>query len=184
MGKARPRKKGFRQGHLKRFHAEVINAGQRFNPKAAAEHFQVFSGAGRAKSIATAGFAEPNRAQQRQSAVLNLEPEDIVVVRMLDLWPQDYWPKGTTFHRINLLLSHDRNLFLFFSAMQEMFFFVAEYPQQKKLKRSIVYHSRRAAYMHMDAGKITWIEKKDLNIPLLDARPVGLKLDLESFPPR
>lgn len=170
MGKARPRKKGYRQGHLKRFHGEAINAGDRFNPTAVADHYSVYNGRLRVRSM-LAGMSQSQTAPPKQSAVLNLEPEDIVVVRLRELWPKDYWPKRITFNRISLLLTDERNLFLFFAQQTEMFFFVAEYPKKKEVKRSIVYPSRRIAYMHMDAGKICWIEKKDLKVPLLDGLP-------------
>lgn len=171
MGKARPRKKGYRQGHLKRFHGEAINAGQRFNPKLVGEHYDVFNARARAKSIADCPVMDYSKKQEhfRQSAVLNLEPEDVVLVRLKGMWQTDFWQGVYEFRRQNIYLSEQRNLFLFFHGKE--FFFVAEYPLRKEVKRSVIYHSREVAFMHMDAGKICWIHPKDKDGIKLDALP-------------
>src|SRR5258708_18303594 len=98
MSKARARQKGYRQAHLKRFHGEAINAGQRFNPKMVADHYDVFNGPARVKSLITSNY-ETNTEHYKQSAVLNLEPEDVVLVRLKEMWQTDFWQWVTTYHR-------------------------------------------------------------------------------------
>lgn len=154
MSKARPRKKGYRQAHLKRFHGEFINAGKKANSQYLQESFA------RTRSLKTGDVDVTNYSNFEptvQTACTYLEPEDVVLVRLKEMWQTDFWQGVTTYHRINLILSEERNLFLFFEG--ESFFFVAEYPKKKIVKRSVIYSSRRIAFMHMDAGKITWVTK-------------------------
>jgi hypothetical protein len=175
MGKARPRKKGYRQGHMKKFHGEYINAGESYRPQSAAHAYDVYSALRRARSL---GAPEPTAKDVRRSNYeTNKEffqqtmavDSDEVLEKLKGLWQGDFWQGVDRFFKVNLILSEERNLLLFFA--RDCWFFVAEYPKKKMAKRSIVYSSRAMAMMHLEHGRITWIEKKDLRIPLLDGLP-------------
>lgn len=171
---ARPRKKGYRQGYLKRFHGEYINAGQRFSPKDAATEYAVFSGKDRAESIRQApahSNYETNQEHYKQAPIQYLDPLDVVTQKLKHLWQGDFWQGVTRFHRVNIIIDKvsGRNLFLFFSG--QCFFFVAEYPDRNIVKRSVVYTSREQAMLHMENARIYWVEPRDLVVPLLDGLP-------------
>ena len=175
MGSKRPRQKGYRQGYLKRFHGEYINAGERYNPQSAGHAYDVFNAVRRARSL---GAPEPTEKDVRRSNYeTNKEffqqtmavDKDEVLEKLKGLWQGDFWQGVDRFFKVNLILSPYRNLLLFFA--RDCWFFVAEYPQKQTAKRSIVYSSRAMAMLHLQHGRITWVEKKDLSMPLLDGLP-------------
>jgi hypothetical protein len=173
MGKTRPRKKGYRQAHLKRFHGEYINAGKKANSAYLQEAFDRTRSMAKgiplpvSRDVRRADYAS-NREHFKQSEVLQ-DTSDVVLRKLKELWQGDFWQGQTAWKRINLILTGTRNLFLLFA--DERFFFVAEYPLLKSVKRSIIYPSRHIAMMHMETGTICWIQPKDLSFPLLDGLP-------------
>lgn len=169
MGSRRPRKKGYRQGHLKRFHGEFINAGMKANSAFLQESFARVNSM-KNEDVGVIHY-EKKREVYRQTCILKSEPRDVILGKLKGLWQTDFWQGVDEFFRLNLILSEGRNLFLFFSG--DRWFFVGETfepstYERYQVKRSIIYPSKRVAFMHYRAAKITWVEKKDLNVPLLD----------------
>jgi hypothetical protein len=180
MGK-RNRQKAARNGHMKRFSANMVNAGKAANKLILGEYNA------RARTLTTppdkANYSD-NEEYYRERRILELKPMDVVLGKLKELWVTDFWQGYDTFNRICHINTPDRKLFLFFSGPR--WFWVQETSERRRnnnpaileVKRSIIYPDREIAMKKYYHASICWIEKKHVGSQLCEQSPAP-KLHLE-----
>lgn len=188
MGSRKPRRSGMRRAYIKRFSGEYINAGKTAN----SAYLQEAKDRTRSltkKDITQLEYFEKNLTHanralyEQQSKIATTSANNAAFLMLKDLWQTDFWQGWEHVHRKNLVMTHDRSLFLFIS--RKGYFFVSEKrgDGENNLPRGVVIYRRTRMYptyefamMMLEANQLRdqWVDKHTVRkVPrvLLDTVP-------------